>query len=153
MRRYLLIATALILVVACGKDKLATKPSIKLKSTSGSFIPSGGGFSAELEFADKEGDISNTLFIQKIRTNKKVVPTIRDTFSLEVAEFNRTSRGNLRINLSYQNHLVSAINPPNLGGNPPVYEDDSLIIRFVLRDLGGNVSDTVSTSAIVVSRN
>jgi hypothetical protein len=153
MRRYLLIATALILVVACGKDKLATKPSIKLKSTSGSFIPNGGGLTAELEFADKEGDISNTLFIQKIRTNKKVVPTIRDTFSLEVAEFNRTSRGNLRINLSYQNHLVSAINPPNLGGNPPVYEDDSLIIRFVLRDLGGNVSDTVSTSAIVVSRN
>lgn len=153
MRRYLLIATAVFSVLACGKDKLATKPSIKLKSISGTFIPSGGSFSAEMEFADKEGDISNALFVQKIRTNKRVVPTIRDTFSLVVAEFNRTSRGRLRVNMFYQNHLISAINPPNLGGNPPVFEDDSLIIRFVLRDLGGNSSDTVTTSPIVVSRN
>ena len=84
MRQVIFLAFLLIFMMACNKDKLETKPSIKINSVSSNFIPNGGNLSVSMEFADKEGDISNSLFVQKIRTNIRVVPTIRDTFSLPV---------------------------------------------------------------------
>ena len=153
MRQVIFLAFLLIFMMACNKDKLETKPSIKINSVSSNFIPNGGNLSVSMEFADKEGDISNSLFVQKIRTNIRVVPTIRDTFSLPVPEFTKNSRGNIEVVMTYQNHLLSAINPPSVGGNPPRVEDDTLTIRFALRDLAGNVSDTVSAGTIIVSRN
>ena len=107
----------------------------------------------DMEFADKEGDISNILAIYKKRINKRVVPTIRDSFALQVSDYPKNQRGNLKVTLYYQNHLVSAINPPNLGGTPPRFENDTVVLRIVLKDLAGNVSDTVSTPTVVISRN
>lgn len=149
MRQYSLFAFAFLVLCSCGKDKLDTKPSIKIKSVSSNFVPNGFGLSVDLEFADKEGDISNSLFVQKTRTNVRTTATIRDTFSLIVPEFTVTSRGNIRVNLTYQNHLISAISPP---GTPPNFDDDTLTLRFVLRDLAGNVSDTASAGTIIIER-
>ena len=149
MRQYFCVVFAIIVLMACGKDKLDTRPSIKLKSFSSNIIPSGSGLAIDFEYADKEGDISNALFVQKIRTNKKVLATIRDSFSLVVPQFSKSSRGNIEVNMDYSNHLISAINP----GMPPNAADDSLTIRFVLRDMAGNVSDTVTINNIVVIRN
>jgi hypothetical protein len=70
-----------------------------------------------------------------------------------VSEYTNNPRGQLRVTLYYQNHLVSAINPPNLGGSPPRFENDTVVLRVVLKDIAGNVSDTVSTPSIVISRN
>jgi hypothetical protein len=153
MQRRFWILLGVLFLASCGKDKLQSKPFIKIKSAGPELISNGGVYTLEMEFGDKEGDISNTLYVEKKRTNSRVVPTIRDTFSLQIASFPKNPRGNLDVTLYYQNHLISAVNPPNLGGNPPRFEDDSLIIRFALRDLAGNVSDTVTTSPIVVSRN
>lgn len=153
MQRFLVFMLALVIIASCNKDKLQTKPYIKIKSEGPSQVSNGGIFSLEFEYGDKEGDISNTLFVQKIRTNSRKVPTLRDTFSLRMPDIPKFPQGNLEVTLYYQNHLISAVNPPNLGGSPPVYENDSLIIRFVLRDKAGNTSDTVSTKPIVVSRN
>ncbi len=154
MRRSVLFFLFVAGIVACNKDKFATKPSLKIKSVNGNFVPAGAVLSVDMEFTDKEGDVSNTLFVQKIRLNQKVVPTIRDTFSLIVPEFPSKNKGEILVDLEYNNYLVSAINPPKTGTPPNErYEDDTLIIRFALRDLAGNVSDTVSTGTIIVSRN
>ncbi len=154
MRRYVLFLLFAGSIIACGKDKFATKPSLKIKSVNGNFVPAGATLSVDMEYTDKEGDVSNTLFVQKIRLNQKVVPTIRDTFSLTVPEFPSKNKGEILVALEYNNYLVSAINPPKTGTPPNErYEDDTLIIRFALRDLAGNVSDTVSTGTIIVSRN
>ena len=153
MRQYFFLALSFFFIAACGKDKLETRPSIKIQSVSSNFIPNGGSLTVEMEFADKEGDISNTLFVQKIRLNIRTTPTIRDSFSLPIASFPKNSRGFLQVNMDYQNHLVSAINPPSVGGTPPRVEDDTLTIRYALRDRAGNVSDTVSAGTIIVSRN
>lgn len=152
MRRFTLFGLALLFLLACNKDKLATKPSIKIKNVSSGFIPPGGSLTIEMEFADKEGDISNSLFVQKIRTNLRTTATIRDTFSLSIPVITKSSRGDIEVVMDYNNYLVSAINPPT-NGNPPVNEDDTLIIRFALRDVAGNVSDTVSAGTVIVGRN
>lgn len=153
MHRIIPLLFAITVLAACGKDKLQTKPSIKLKSTDPLFVPFGGTLTMDLEFADKEGDINNVFAIYKTRKNKRVVPTIRDSFNLQISDYPQNPRGELRVTLYYQNHLVSAINPPNLGGTPPKFENDTLVFRMVLKDLAGNVSDTISSPAVVISRN
>ena len=143
-----------IALLSCNKDKAATKPSIKITSLNGNFIPFGGTLVVEMDFTDKEGDISNTIFVQKIRKNIRTTATIRDTFSLAVPSFPSKSSGEIQLALDYNNYLVSAINPPKVGTPPNQRnEDDTLEIRFVLRDLAGNVSDTASAGTVIVSRN
>lgn len=152
MRSLLYVSALLTLSIACSKDKLETTPTLKFKSVNATTIPVGGNLIVQLEFADKEGDISDTVFVKKIRINKIVVPTIRDSFELEVPEFPNRSRGVIELNLKYQNHLLSAINPPSSGGTPPNLHDDTLIFKFVLRDQAKHSSDTVTTEPIIIVR-
>ena len=151
--RSLLVVTAFITIsIACNKDKLETRPSLKLRTINTSTVPVGGNLIIEFDFADKEGDVSDTMFVRKIRTNSIVVPTIRDSFTLQIPAFTNKSRGIIELNLKYQNHLLSAINPPSSGGTPPNLHDDTLIFKFALRDKGKNISDTVTTGPIVIVR-
>jgi len=152
MRSLLYVAAFLTIATACSKDKLETTPSLKLKSISSDVIPVGGNLIVQLDFTDKEGDISDTIFVKKIRTNQIVVPTIRDSFELQVPPFPDRSRGIIELELKYQNHLLSAINPPSSGGTPPNLHDDTLVFQFALRDKAKNISDTVTTGPIVIVR-
>jgi hypothetical protein len=151
--RYITISIAAVLffIAACSKDKVESKPSIKVKSLSTNPVPLGGDLSIELEFTDKEGDLQS-IFVQKIRVNKRVVPTVRDTFTLNISDFPKKQDGNLQINLFNQNQLISAQSPPTQVGSPTGFESDSLIIRFALKDKASNVSDTVATEVIAVQR-
>lgn len=152
MRSLLYVSALLTLSIACSKDKLETTPSLKLKSVNATTIPVGGNLIVQLDFADKEGDISDTIFVKKVRINKIVVPTIRDSFELQVPPFPDRSRGIIELQLKYQNHLLSAINPPSSGGTPPNLHDDTLIFKFVLRDKAKHSSDTVTTDPIIIVR-
>jgi hypothetical protein len=150
--RSLLYVLALSTVIACNKDKLETKPSLKLRSISSTVVPINGVLNVQFDFTDKEGDISDTIFVRKIRTNRIVVPTVRDSFALQVPPFPDRSRGIIELQLKYQFHLVSAEQPPSSGGNPPNLHDDTLIFKFALRDKAKNISDTVTTDPIIVVR-
>ena len=152
MRSLFIILAIFSIAIACNKDKLETRPSLKLRSINTSTVPVGGILVVEFDFADKEGDVSDTIFIRKIRTNKIVVPTIRDSFTLQIPPFPNKSRGIIELQLKYQNHLLSAINPPSSGGIPPNLHDDTLIFKFALRDKGKNISDTVTTGPIIIVR-
>ena len=154
MRFLGVVLLSTIAIYSCNKDKVATKPTIKITSINGNLIPFGGVLVVEMDFTDKEGDINNTMFVQKIRKNIRATATIRDTFSLTIPDFPVKSTGEIQLNMDYNNYLVSAINPPKVGTPPnEKFEDDTLEIRFALRDLAGNVSDTVSAGTIIVLRN
>lgn len=134
------------LLAACSKDKYNTKPLLVFKSVSSNVVPRGGDLRFEFELFDKEGDISDTFYIKKIRLNRLVKPTIRDSVKLAFPKVPNTSKGIVELNLTYQNYLISAINP----GNPS--QNDTLIFKFVIRDKAKNVSDTVTSGQIVIIR-
>jgi hypothetical protein len=91
------------------------------------------------------------MIIYKVRLNKKTTATTRDSLKFSVPAFDKSVNGELTIDLTYQNHLISATNPPT-SGTPPKREPDTLLFKFVLRDKAKNVSDTVYSSPIVVIR-
>lgn len=140
--RLVYISLLVLVVISCNKDKLDSTPSIKIHSISSTDIPLNGSMDVELEFADKEGDISDTLFLYKYRLNQKVVATLnRDTIDLQVPEFPGKPRGFIKLNLSYDYLIVTNSNDP-----------DSMIMKFVLRDQAKHRSDTASTGLIIVHK-
>lgn len=152
MRSVLYVLALFTVTLACNKDKLETTPSLKLRSISSNVVPVQGNLTVEFDFTDKEGDVSDTIFVRKIRTNKIKVPTLRDSFTLQIPKFPDKSKGVIELQLKYQNHLISAINPPSSGGTPPNLHDDTLVFKFVLRDKGKHLSDTVTTDPIIIVR-
>lgn len=53
--------------------------------------------------------------------------------------------------MNYQT-ILSATSPLPVIGNPTQKESDTLVVKFLVRDKGGNKSDTVTSEEIVVIR-
>lgn len=150
-RLFVLILLSATIFAACKKDKFQTKPSLTLKSMNGNVVPINGALQLDFEYTDKEGDVSNVLFLSKVRTNKLKTKTLRDTIAMTVPEFPNKNQGTLQVTLEYQGYLISAENPPKdpvTGGS----QADTLLLKFVLRDRANNVSDTVTAGPVIVLR-
>ena len=141
------------IVVACGKDKLTTTPKLELKSLSTKIVPVNGTLTVVLKFRDKEGDISDTFYVKKIRLNRRAVATVRDSFYYKVPEVPaKTFRGEFQIDMDYQT-ILSAISPPVIpGSNPPQREPDTLMLKFATKDKGNHISDTLVVPQVIVIR-
>lgn len=154
MNKGLMILSTLTLLViaACSKDKFQTRPSLTLKSKTGDVVPVNGGMVFNFDYTDKEGDVSDTLFLRKIRLNKRVVATLRDSLRYKVPTAPEKTKGEIELRLDYST-LISAQNPPTIPGSNPVRrEPDTLQFRFVLKDKANNKSDTLVIGPIVVIR-
>lgn len=153
MKKLLIVGFVLVVLFACNKDKYQTKPQISLKSVGAKVVPVNGVLNVVLSYTDKEGDISDSMYIRKIRLNKTVVATLRDSLRYKIPDFPNYDKGEIDLALQYQNHLISASNPPPIpGSNPSVPQPDTLLLKFWIRDKAGNVSDTVTTEQIVIIR-
>jgi len=143
----------LVILVACSKDNIETKPAISIKSIAPSRVPTGVPLEINLSFTDKQGDI-DSLFIQKIRVNQWEVPTVELTNNLiyEIPEFPEKNKGEIRVTIQYATALVAAQDPPAQPDAPNGKEPDSLVFKFVLMDRAKNLSDTLTSDLIVVER-
>ena len=150
MKKILAICLALAVLVACNKDKFQTKPQIKIKSTNTDIVPQNGTLRVTLEFTDKEGDVSDSLLIVRERLNRKF-PLVPAPSPYKIPTFPSTSKGEIEVDLDYQSGLVFGINPIAIpGSDPKQYEPDTMNLKFVVRDLAGNKSDTASLGVIVI---
>ncbi len=154
MQKPVLFLTGLLLfaLFACNKNKFNTKPSLTIKSISSNVVPVGGTLIVNFEFTDKEGDISDSIFLKRTRINKVVVPVIEpDTFGFYVPPYPGKPKGELSLALDYNLHLTAAVNPPTQG-NPPTPVPDTVVFKFALRDKAGHISDTVTSEPITIIR-
>jgi len=140
-------------MIACGKDNFETKPQLEYLSRNTDIVEVNQAFRLNIEFRDKEGDVSDTLFIVRQRLNKKSPVQLPASFYL-IPDFPKTDKGEFEITLDYSQHLTSALTaiPIPGSGNPPKKEIDTLRIKIVARDLGGNKSDTLVVDNIYVTR-
>jgi hypothetical protein len=143
-----------LVMLGCSKDKFQTTPSLEIKSTSGKVVPVNGTLQITFKFTDKEGDVSDTLYMKKVRLNKRAVAVrLRDSVDFEIPEFPPHNDGEIQLSLDYQNELISAASPPTIpNSNPPQKEPDTLALKFVLKDKRGHKSDTVTLNDVIVIR-
>ena len=139
------------LVVGCSKDKFQTKPQIKIKSTNyEGVVPKSATLRVTLEFTDKEGDVSDSLILVRDRLNAKFPASVIQEY--KIPNFPNTKQGEIQVDLDYNFALTFGMTPiPIPGSVPQANEPDTLNLKFVVSDKGGNKSDT-ATLGIIVNR-
>jgi len=140
-------------MLSCGKDKFETKPQLEYLSRNTDIVNPGQALRLNIEFRDKEGDVSDTLFIVRQRLNKKGPVQLPASFYL-IPDFPKTDKGEFEITLDYSNDLTTALTaiPIPGSGTPAKKEIDTLRIKILARDLGGNKSDTLVVDNVYVTR-
>lgn len=146
--KILVCMLAVIFLAACKKDKYNTTPTIALESVSNKVVSNGGILNVQLRVTDKEGDISDTLYFKKIRTNIKTKPTLRDSLTFKIPSVPDTRTGFITLDLEYTNHLISATDPGPRGSTV----NDTLTLQFTVRDKAKNKSNTISIDNVVIIR-
>jgi len=152
------IGLALIIVlgmISCDKGKFETVPQLTLKSRSPEKEPVevNDPLRLNIEYTDKEGDVSDTVFIVRQRLNVRG-PLLLPPSPYDIPEFPHTDKGEFEITLLYQRDLIFNITPPIRipGTNPAKYETDTLRLKIVAKDKAGNKSDTLVVDNVYVMR-
>lgn len=148
MRQLIFVSIILLVFVACGKDKFETKPSLKVESLSSEFVSTNQDLNVTLSFTDKEGDVDDSLYVIRSRTNKRGTITTKP-IGFQIPEFPNQQSGEISLNLLYARFLALNISPINNSSSPTGKEPDTLVLKFVLRDKAKNVSDTAIANVIV----
>lgn len=144
MRQTLLISICLLLILSgCKKDKYDSKPSLKFLSVSKTELRSGDILVFQMEFTDKEGDISDSIFIQEI------VPNCDRGFVAYYPIPQFPPQSNLKGLISFTMGY-NATNYPRLSKFCPGSQPDSAIFKFFIVDKAKNRSDTVTSPLVVI---
>lgn len=147
LKRYLPLIIVVSGIVACGKDKLNTKPSIEIKNISSTEILPGEQLIINLNYTDKEGDLGGgQLTYIRNRLNIKPIPDApsndkTDTIDRPLPDFPKTTSGEIELK----------IDGAFMSEDP--FENDTMFFRIFVKDSGGNVSDTLNTGTIVEKQN
>ena len=148
---------ALIIVlgmISCDKGKFETVPQLRLKSRSPEKEPVevNDPLRLNIEYTDKEGDVSDSLFIirQRLNQNGAVTPP---KSPYDIPTFPTIDKGEFEITLDFIDltYNLNAISIPG-SGSPAKKEIDTLRLKIVARDKAGNKSDTLVVDNVYVIR-
>ena len=152
MKKIFSFSAVVLLLVACDKGKFETKPQIRLKSINTRELQRFANLKIVLEFTDKEGDVSDTLFFFRQRLNING-PLTAITSPYLIPNFPNTPQGEIEINLEYANQVVVGIEEIRIPGtNPSENEPDTMLYKIVVGDKAGNYSDTLTLDQVIVER-
>ena len=141
----ILIGAASFCLMACSKDKYTTKPQLKFIKAQNYEVAYGELLEMEIEFTDKEGDLSDSIFIQKVVpkcTNSNI------TQGYPMPKFTATSNLKGTMNITYVNgKFISGY--ASLGA-PLCGRNDTATFKFWIRDKAKNVSDTITSDKSII---
>jgi hypothetical protein len=139
-------------MIACGKDKFLTVPQLTLRSITPEVVPQGSNLRINIEYTDKEGDVSDSLFIIRQRLNKKR-PVTSPISPYDIPTFPTMDKGEFEITLDYYTHLTFNLTPISIPGTSPAKNEiDTLRLKIVAKDKAGNKSDTLVVNDVYVIR-
>ena len=143
LKRYIPFISALLVFVACDKNKLNTKPSIEVKNVNATNIRPNEQLVIDLNYKDKEGDLGGGL-ITYIRERLNIKPITdpasndkADTTRSILPDFPKTTSG--EIELKIDNAFMSE--------DP--FDNDTMNFKIFVTDVAGNSSDTITVGPVV----
>jgi hypothetical protein len=153
MKTIITVAVIIALtIIACGKDRFQTVPQLKLKSRNTDVVELNGSLRLNVEYTDKEGDVSDSLLIVRQRLNVRG-PVQLVASPYKIPAFPSTDKGEFEITLAYQFGLVFGLSPIRITGSNPIRNEiDTLRLKIVARDKAGNKSDTLVVDNVYVTR-
>ncbi len=134
---------------SCSKDTYTTKPQISFNNASATVLNQGNIVTFTIDFTDKEGDVQDTLWVQKISRTCPTTAGVQFTSKNKVPNFTPTPnlKGKMEISFVYN---------ANVPGTPSIIgcsnKNDTSYFKFWLKDKAQNRSDTISSPDIILIR-
>ena len=147
LKRYLPLIIVASGIVACGKDKLNTKPSIEVKNVNTTDVLPDQQLVINLTYTDKEGDLGGGM-ITYIRERLNIIP-IQDPASNDKADTTRSPLPDFPKTTSGEIELK--IDGAFMSEDPVV--NDTMNFKIFVTDAGGNTSDTITVGPVVDKQN
>jgi hypothetical protein len=135
-------------LVSCSKDKFTTKPQLRLKKVGSNTVPRGGLISFVIEFTDKEGDLTDSIWIES-RTTRCVQSNRVLTYAVPAFPTNANVKGEFEINFVNGQFLPGFVALPG----PACGQPDTTTFFFWIRDKAQNISDTIRTNEPIIILN
>jgi hypothetical protein len=148
MKTKLLILLAIpVMFYACKKDTYNTKPQISIKSINSKELKQGELLIFQLTFTDAEGDIQDSLWIQKISRTCPNTAGAQFTSRVLIPDFTPTSnlKGILEVGYAYNANIQGYSSMSGCGTR-----NDTCYFKFWMQDKQKNKSDTITTENIVL---
>lgn len=143
MRNTVLFSIIILFLISCNKDKYTTIPQLKFKSSNKKVYQSGDVITFTLSFTDAEGDIQDSLYVEKYEP-KCVNSRFKQLYKIPAFPTGKNQKGEIVVTYGYN---VASL-PPILG--PQCNRNDTAVFKFVLKDKAKNKSDTVTSGNIVL---
>ena len=155
MRNTILIALVSLVIFSCKKDTYSSTPKLTYKSVNTKTLYPKQVVKFTLNVTDAEGDITDTMYVQKININKVKDSCKSSGFSdkYPVPTFPSTKNLNQDILVSF----ASGANVP-IGASNSYYVNiafgcsvnDTCYFQFIIKDKANHKSDTVRSETIVI---
>lgn len=145
MRNTILIAVVSFIFFGCTKDKFSTTPQLTYKSVNTDRLSPKQIIQFSLSFTDAEGDVIDTMYVQKVSLNCAA----SNFFQREpIPDFatNKNLKGDILV--SYANGIINDQRYPTVASKCNF--NDTCYFRFMLKDKANNKSDTVRSETIVI---
>ena len=150
VRSKLLFLFIIYSMLGCKKDNYSSKPELILKDFK--IIPVSGSngniVEIEIEVKDKEGDVRDSIFIQKIILEpEQCIDTL--PINKGIPEFPVGNTQNITFRIRFASFGVDGFNADEvLPGK--CSNQDLTIFRIAVKDLAGNISDTLNTPPAII---
>lgn len=148
---FLFLFTAAL--AGCKKDKYQTTPTLSLKAVTVGGIQDAAGtigstIEFEIEVTDKEGDVEDSIFIDKIDATLRCPGNnlIRDVY--KIPDYPNESNQKVLFKVRYA--TINVLGYALLGGASCPPRKDTSYFRFIVSDKAGNKSDTLFTDPVAL---
>jgi hypothetical protein len=142
MRYTVLFSILLFFILAgCKKDSFKTTPGLSFTKVNTTELLNGQNIQFTLSFTDAEGDIVDSIFVEKIVAD---CPGSSFDQLYPIPDFPTTKdqKGDIVITFGYNTGFPQV--------NPQCGRTETAIFRFALNDAAGNTSDTISSPPITI---
>ncbi len=142
-----LVFVCSLALLACEKTTFNTKPTLTFLSVRSNDLVQGNLLDIRLRVLDKEGDISDTLYIT---AGTRRCPNNTVNLFYKVPDVPQKSDLNAEIAIRFLIGIIGEFPVYNLNLCPGV---DTVNFQFWIKDIKGNISDTIGTSEPILIRN
>lgn len=149
--KLLFLFVIIFITVGCNKDKYQTKPKVELKEIkpSNKEVQNGDILLIDLLVYDKEGDVTDSLFIIRTHTGTPACGATPDTLSTHIPAYPTSEKSKITFRLQYEYNTNNTAYPKIWRAICVPARNDSTTFKFYVKDAAGNVSDPINLEGVV----
>lgn len=150
MKIKLLAAVLIVLVfVTCSKETYNTKPTLKFESVNATEFPQNSIVEFKLTCTDKEGDVVDTIWVQRIsKVSACSYLSTTDSFLIPNFKPPKNVKADFILTYGYPNDPNGA-DIPACSNSSSISTTDTSYFRFWMSDEANHTSDTIQSPDLV----